>query len=196
MEDMEMSRVTPARDRERISALTAGLAATIIMWIFAAGYAPQTLDALGEYSPWLYGPVSTGMWAVFSAIAYLLLIHRRQRESPPRLNETYRCHELNLETPPVGPSVCANRKQKNHLAAVTAGFALTIMAWVGALSVMPNDWLDSLSVAPPWSYCVASVGLWAALSFVVYAAFTRSDRRHRRGLDYRDLSPGQSDSQR
>src|SRR5580700_10986109 len=67
-----------------------------------------------------------------------------------------------------GPSVCANRDEKNHLAAVTAGFALTITAWVAGLSLMPADWLDPLSAAPAWSYCLGSVGLWAALSRLMY----------------------------
>jgi hypothetical protein len=168
--------VTPARDRERISALTAGLAATIIFWTFAAGFAPDALDTLGEYSPWLYGPASTAIWAVFSAIAYLL-IRRGEPKSSPHPNETYRCHDLAVATPHIGTSVCANRKEKNHLAAVTAGFALTISAWVGALSVMPNDWIDSLSLAPPWLYCVGSVALWAGLSTLMYSVFSAADHR-------------------
>jgi hypothetical protein len=168
--------VTPARDRERISALTAGLAVTVIFWIFAAGFALKTLETLGEYSPWLYGPVSTAMWAVFSAIAYILIRRRKQKPSP-QFEETYRCHDLAIATPTAGSSVCANRKEKNHLAAVTAGFALTITAWVGALSVMPNDWIDSLSTAPPWSYCVGSVAFWAASSSLMYSIFSAADRR-------------------
>ena len=169
--------MTPARDRERISALTAGLAATIIIWTFAAAYAPASLEKLGEYSPWFYGPGSTVAWAVFSAVAYLL-IHRSVQPSPSRhLDETYRCRDLGVPTPAIGPSVCANRDEKNHLAAVTAGFALTITAWVAALSLMPADWLDSLSAAPPWSYCVGSVGLWAALSTAMYSIFSAADRR-------------------
>jgi hypothetical protein len=168
--------VTLARDRERTSALTAGLAATIIFWTFAAGFVPDALDKLGEYSPWLYGPASTTIWAVFSAIAYLL-IRRGNPKLSPHPNETYRCHDLAVATPHIGSSVCANRKEKNHLAAVTAGFALTISAWVGALSVMPNDWIDSFSLAPPWSYCVASVMFWAASSTAMYSIFSAADYR-------------------
>ncbi len=168
--------MTPARDKERISALTAGLAATIVVWTFAAGYAPKALETLGEYSPWLYGPVSTGAWAVFSAIAYLLI--RRGRQSPsPHLDATYRCHDLGVPAPLVSTSVCANRKEKNHLAAVTAGFALTITGWVAALSLMPDDWIDSLSAAPPWSYCVGSVAYWAASSTAMYLLFSAADHR-------------------
>jgi hypothetical protein len=175
-----MTSVTPARDRERISALTAGLAATIIVWTFAVGYAPATLEALGEWSPWLYGPGSTAAWALFSAIAYLLIERSAQQSSSRHLDETYRCPELGIPSTATSHSVCANRNEKNHLAAVTAGFALTIAAWVGALSLMPPDWLDSLSAAPAWSYCVSSVGLWAALSAVMYSIFSASDRRRYR----------------
>ncbi len=168
--------MTRLNDRERISALTAGLAATITLWTFAAGYASPTLDQLGKCSPWLYGPISTLAWAAFSAIAYLL-IHRSARRSSPRLSdETYRCHELGVPAPAIGTSICASRNEKNHLGAVTAGFALTITAWVAALSLMPNAWLDSLSAAPAWWYCVATVGLWAALSTVMYSIFSAGDR--------------------
>lgn len=169
--------LTPTRDRDRISALTVGLAATIVIWTFAAAYASSTLEALGEYSPWFYGPVSTLAWAAFSAIAYLVIRRSAQRSSPCQLNETYRCHELGLATPPTGYSVCASRDEKNHLGAVSAGFALTIGAWVAALSLMPPDWLDSLSTAPPWSYCAGSVALWAALSTLMYSVFSAADRR-------------------
>ena len=148
--------MTRPNDRERISALTAGLAATIAIWTFAAGYAPATLEKLGECSPWLYGPCSTVAWAVFSAIAYLL-IHRTGLQSSAPHDETYRCRDLGVATPIISISVCASRAEKNHLAAVTAGFALTITTWVAALSVMPSAWLDSLSAAPPWAYCAGSV---------------------------------------
>ena len=169
--------MTPARDRERISALTAGLAATVIIWTFAAAYAPATLEALGGYSPWLYGPGSTAAWAVFSAIAYLLICRSGRQSSSRQLDETYRCQDLGVPAPVISPSVCASRDEKNHLGAVTAGFALTITAWVAALSLIPGDWLDSLSAAPAWSYCVGSVGLWAALSAVMYSIFSATDRR-------------------
>jgi hypothetical protein len=157
--------------------LTAGLAATVITWTFAAGYAPATLETLGQYSPWLYGPGSTLAWAAFSAIAYLL-IHRNGLQSSSRHDETYRCRELGVPVPVISTSVCASRDEKNHLAAVTAGFALTITAWVAALSLMPADWLDSLSAAPAWSYCAGSVGLWAALSAMMYSIFSAADLRH------------------
>jgi hypothetical protein len=169
------------RERERIAALTAGLAATIIIWIFAAGYAPATLEGLGEYSPWLYGPLSTAAWAAFSAIAYLLIRRSGTQSSLQNPDTSYRCLDLRVATLAGGVSICANRDEKNHLAAVTAGFALTITIWVAALSTMPADWLDSLSVTPAWWYCAGTVGLWAALSAIMYAVFSAGDRRRLSG---------------
>lgn len=170
--------MNPVRERERVSALTAGLAVTIIAWTFAAAYAPATLESLGEYSPWLYGPGSTVAWALFSGVAYLLIHRRDSRSSSTHPDETYCCRELGLRAPTTGFSVCASSDEKNHLAAVTAGFALTIAAWVATLSLMPEDWLDSLGEAPAWSYCAGSIGLWAALSVVMYHVFSAADRRH------------------
>jgi uncharacterized membrane protein len=169
--------VIAPRDRERISALTAGLAATVIIWMFAAAFAPATLEELGEYSPWLYGPVSTLAWALFSGIAYVLIRRSNPKSTQSTLDETYRCHDLSVSAPGVSNSICASRDEKNHLGAVTAGFALTITIWVAALSLLPADWLDSLSAAPPWSYCIGSVGLWAALSTMMYSIFSAADRQ-------------------
>jgi hypothetical protein len=173
----EESRVNPGREKERVSALTAGLAATIVGWTFAAAFAPATLDNLGEYSPWLYGPVSTAAWAFFSLVAYLLIHKSESRHPAADPDASYRCREFRVPSPTSGFSVCANSDQKNHLAAVTAGFALTIASWVVLLSLMPDDWLDALSEAPAWSYCTASVTLWAALSITMYHVFSAAERR-------------------
>lgn len=167
---------TRASDRERIAALTAGLAATISVWTFAAGYAPSTLETLGQYSPWLYAPASAVAWALFSSVAYLL-IHKSGAPTTPRhADEAYRCRDLAVSMPAVSISVCASRDEKDHLGGVTAGFALTITVWVAALSLMPDAWLDSLSAAPAWWYCVGTVGLWAGLSTVMYSFFSAGGR--------------------
>jgi hypothetical protein len=171
---MAPSHVTSARDRERTAALVAGLAATIISFMFAAAFAPEKLESLAHYSPWLYGPAATAAWALFSAIAYLLIRRDRRREAPGNADEAYRCSELTIATSAKGCSVCANQHEKNRLGAVTAGFALTISTWVAALSFMPEDWLDWLGEAPPWIYCIASVIVWAAFSEGMYLIFRSS----------------------
>lgn len=176
---MAPSRVTSARDRERICALTIGLAATVISWTFAAAFAPEKLESLTQYSPWLYGPASTAAWAFFSAVAYLLVRRDRRRNAPQNAHEDYRCRELGVAAPANGCSICANQREKNRLGAVTAGFALTISTWVAFLSFMPEAWLDRLGEAPAWVYCIASIILWASLSEVMYLIFRASGEKLR-----------------
>jgi hypothetical protein len=159
-----------AHDSERVGALVAGLAATIAIFTLATAFAPSTLDALGNYSPWLYGPAATAVWALFSAVAYLLIRRDRWRKDA-RSAEIYRCRELPPLAPPSGCSVCANQKEKNRLAAVTAGFGLTMSIWVMVLSFMPGGWLDWLGQAPAWLYCIASVTVWAIFSNAMYLIF-------------------------
>jgi len=43
-DSVALSRATSGPERERISALTAGLAATVITWTFAAGFASEKLE--------------------------------------------------------------------------------------------------------------------------------------------------------
>jgi hypothetical protein len=169
--------VTLAGDRERISALTAGLAATIITWTFAAGYAPVTLESLGHYSPWFYGPVALGAWAAFTAIAYLLICRGVRRKSPAIPNENYRCATLRVAAPQKSISLCASRDEKDRLAAVTAGLALTMSTWVAALSFAPEKWMEALGAAPPWLYCLASAGLWASFSTASFSVFHALGKR-------------------
>jgi len=171
---MASSHVTSARDRQRTSALTIGLTATVAIWTFAAAFAPGKLESLGRLSPWLYGPAASLAWAFFSAIAYLLMSRDRKQNAPLNSFEGYRSRELAMAAKPTGCSVCANQKEKNRLGAVTGGFALTLNIWVAALSFMPEGWLDWLSQSPAWMYCIASVILWATLSEAVYLIFRAS----------------------
>jgi uncharacterized protein (DUF983 family) len=171
---MVPSHLTSTRDRDRTSALAAGLAVTVISWTFAAAFAPEELESLAHYSPWLYGPAATTAWALFSAIAYLLISRDRRRRAPLNPHEGYRCRELATAAKANGCSACANQEEKNRLGAVTAGFALTISGWVAALSFMPDGWLDWLGDAPAWIYCIASVVIWAILSEAMYLIFRAS----------------------
>jgi len=170
--------VTLAGDRERISALTAGLAATITAWTFAVGYAPAVLESLTGYSAWFYGPIALAVWAAFTTIAYLLIHRDARRGIPPSSDENYRCGELHIGAPAAGLSVCASRGEKDQLAAVTAGLAFTMTIWVAALSFAPNKWMEALSAEPPWFYFLVSVGLWVSLSFANYPVFRALNRRY------------------
>ena len=162
------------RDRDRTSALVAGFAATVAAWTVAAAFAPEKLGALSRYSPWFYGPAATAAWALFSAIAYLLIANGRDRRTPLDLYESYRCPERAMAPKLNGHSLCADQNEKDRLGAVTASFALTITAWVGALSFLPEDWIDWLGRAPSWIYCFASVILWPTLSAAFYLVFRAS----------------------
>jgi hypothetical protein len=168
---MECSAASSARDRDRTSALAAGLAATIISWTFAAAFTPEKLDSLSQYSPWLYGPAATAVWALFSAIAYFFIKRDRNRSAPVRSPEDYRCRDFAVMTFANGSSVCIDQEEKNRLGGVTGGFALTITGWVAALSVMPDHWLNWLSNAPASTYCVATIIVWAALTQAMYLIF-------------------------
>ena len=168
---MAPGRTTSGRERDRISALAVGLAATIIGWIFAAAFAQAELESLSRYSPWLYGPIATSVWALFSAIAYLLISRDRRRNPHLEPREGYRCRDFAPPASANAGSVCATVEEKTRLAAVSAGFALTISGWVAALSFMPEGWLDQLGEAPAWTYCLVSVILWAALTEGMYLVF-------------------------
>jgi xanthine/uracil permease len=71
-------------------------------------------------------------------------------------------------------SVCANRKEKNRLAAVSAALGLTISIWGAAMSFLPEHWLDRLVQAPAWLHCIAAVILWAILTEAMYFIFRAS----------------------
>jgi hypothetical protein len=174
---MAPGRVTSARERDRISALATGLAATIIGWTFAAAFAPGELESLSQYSPWLYGPVAMIVWALFSAIAYLLISHDQRQRALLEPRAGYRCRDFPQVVPVNCHSVCANLEEKTRLGAISAGFALTISAWVAVLSFMPYGWLDRLERAPAWFYCLVSIILWLALSEGMYLVFRASQKQ-------------------
>ena len=176
---MTPSHPVSPRERERTSALAAGLAATIIGWTFAAAFAPEKMEAIAYYSPWLYGPAAATVWALFSTIAYVIVRRESRRQALLNSREGYRCRELAMLAPADGRSLCANQVEKHRLGAVTAGFALTISTWVAVLAFMPERWLDWLGAAPSWVYCIASVILWAASRQAMYLIFRASGEKLR-----------------
>jgi uncharacterized protein (DUF983 family) len=176
---MAPGRITSEREHDRISALAAGLAATVIGWIFVAAFMPGELESLSGYSPWLYGPVAMAVWVLFSTIAYLLISRDRRKRPSLDQHEDYHCREFAPAKSDDHCTVCANQEEKIRLGAVTAGFALTISGWVAALSFMPAVWFDRLGEAQPWVYCIVSIILWAALSKGMYLVFRASRERSR-----------------
>jgi len=170
--------MTSAQDKARVSAMTAGMAAVAGAWTFLAAFAPATLAALDGLSPWFDVPALIAIWALFSAIVYLLL--RRTRHTHPASDEIvdYHCRERQITPYATSVSLCASREEKRHLGAITAGFALTISMWVAALSFLPGAWLNALNPAPVWFYCLVSAGLWVILSAAMYSLLSAAERRH------------------
>ena len=174
---MASGRVTSARERDRVSALAMGLAATVMAWTFAAAFAPGELQAVSGYSPWLYGPVAISAWALFSTIAYLLICRDQRRRVQLEPREPYRCRDFATAASLNCNSVCASLEEKIRLASISAGLGLTVMAWVAALSFMPGPWLDWLSKTPRPTCCIVSIALWLGLSKGMYLVFRASRER-------------------
>ena len=73
-------------EKERIAALSAGLAVIILLWIGAQAFFSDWMESSEALSIWFYGPVSAAAWGLLSLIAYGLII-RAQRRNPAL------CHE-------------------------------------------------------------------------------------------------------
>jgi hypothetical protein len=166
-------------EKERVGALSAGLAVVILIWIAGEAFASEWIGSLGGLSIWLYGPITAAAWGLFSTISYVLIL-RAQRRNPllcPEHEEAARAArgaatgEL-AKVPKCIEEVDALEKDK--LAALMAGFAITIAAWLAVLSFGPFQWLASIS---PWIYWVTSIALWSGSAELMYWGF-RSHRLH------------------
>ena len=73
---------------------------------------------------------------------------------------------------PAGPErvgqVCASECEKNKLAALTAGLAITMLTWIAVLSFLPRLWFDSLTSVSYWVFAAASVALWSIAGLLAY----------------------------
>ncbi|MGO9453644.1 MAG: hypothetical protein ACLQDV_21730 [Candidatus Binataceae bacterium] len=169
-------------EKERVAALSAGLAITVLVWLAAEAFTPDWIASLGEYSIWFYGPVSLAAWALASVISYALII-RAQRRNPalcPEHEEKTRATRMAAtgdlsRVPECEEEVDAAEKDK--LAALMGGFAITIAVWLAALSFAPEGWLDAIQNVSPWVYSVASMALWSVSAELMYLGFRRS-RHH------------------
>jgi|SRR5271166_947276 len=170
-------------EKERIAALSAGLAIVILVWLVAGAFTSDWIASLGNYPIWFYGPVTLAAWAGASVTSYALII-RAQRRSPalrPDHEEATRAARMaatgNLSrVPECAEEVAAAEKDK--LAALMGGFAITIALWLAVLSFAPAEWLVAIQNASPWVYSVASLVLWSASAELMYVGFRRS-RQHR-----------------
>jgi cell division protein FtsW (lipid II flippase) len=60
--------------------------------------------------------------------------------------------------------------EKDKLAALMGGFAITIAGWFALLSFAPVKWLDSIATITPWIYCLASMAVWFGSAELMYWA--------------------------
>ena len=171
-----------AKEKERVAALSVGLAIVVLVWIAAQAFASDWIASLGTLSIWLYGPISAAAWGLVSLISYTLIV-RAQRRNPalcPEHEEATRearlatCAEL-AKIPKCVEQV--NAIEKDKLAALTAGFAITIASWLALFSFVPMEWLESVGISP-WLYCLASIAVWASSAELMYWGFRRKRLRH------------------
>jgi len=172
-----------AKEKERVAALSVGLAIVVLVWIAAQAFASDRIAALGTLSIWFYGPISAAAWGLLSLISYTLIV-RAQRQNPAL------CPEHEEATREARLATCAhlakipkcveevNAVEKDKLAALTAGFAITIASWLAIFSFVPMEWLESATSVSPWLYCLASVAVWASSAELMYWGFRRKRLRH------------------
>jgi hypothetical protein len=171
-----------AKEKERVAALSAGLALVVLVWIAAQAFASEWIASLGTLSIWFYGPVSAAAWGVLSLISYTLIV-RAQRRNPAL------CPEHEEATREARLAACAdltkipkcveelNAVEKDKLAALMAGFAITITSWLAIFSFVPMEWLGSAISISPWLYCLASIAVWASSAELMYWGFRRKRLR-------------------
>jgi hypothetical protein len=172
-----------AKEKERVAALSAGLAIVVVVWIAAQAFASEWIASLGALSIWFYGPISVAAWGLLSLVSYTLIV-RAQRRNPalcPEHEEATRearlatCADL-AKIPKCVEAV--NAVEKDKLAALTGGFSITIALWLAVFSFAPREWLDSVGSLSPWLYCLASMTVWTSSAVLMYLGFRRSRVRH------------------
>lgn len=171
-----------AKEKERVAALSAGLAIVVLVWIAAQAFASDWIAQLGALSIWFYGPMSVVAWGLLSTVSYALII-RAQRRNPalcPEHEEATREARLAATGDLTKLPKCAEQidaVEKDKLAALMAGFAITITSWLAIFSFVPMGWLESAISISPWLYCLASITVWASSAHLMYLGFRRSHLR-------------------
>jgi len=170
------------KEKERVAALSVGLTIVVLVWIAAQAFASEWIASLGTLSIWFYGPISAAAWGVLSLVSYTLIV-RAQRRNPalcPEHEEATRearlatCADL-AKIPKCVEEV--NAVEKDKLAALMAGFAITIALWLALFSFVPMEWLESISISP-WLYCLASIAVWVSSAHLMYWGFRHKRPRH------------------
>jgi hypothetical protein len=171
-----------AKEKERVAALSVGFAIVVLVWIAAQAFASEWIASLGTLSIWLYGPISAAAWGLLSLVSYTLIV-RAQRRNPalcPEHEEATRearlatCADL-AKVPKCVEEV--NAVEKDKLAALMAGFAVTIALWLALFSFVPMEWLESIGISP-WLYSLASIAVWVSSAQMMYWGFRHKRLRH------------------
>jgi hypothetical protein len=174
-------------EKERVAALSAGLAIIVLAWTGAQAFASNWIDSLGVPSVWLYGPISAAAWGLLSAISYILII-RAQRRNPalcPEQEEVTReLRRKTCELTKVPKCIeFVDERERDKLGALMAGFAVTIAAWLALLSFAPPGLLDSIVSTSPWIYSLATMLVWFVSAEFTYWSFRRG-RQHRSSITH------------
>jgi hypothetical protein len=170
-------------EKERVAALSAGLAIVVLFWMAAEAFASNWVESLGILSIWLYGPITAAAWGLLSISSYLLIV-RAQRRNPalcPEHEEATREARGAATGDLTKVPKCieeADALEKDQLGGLMGGFAVTIAAWLAVLSFAPLKWLDSIASATPWIYCLASIALWFGSAELMYWSFRRGRQAH------------------
>jgi hypothetical protein len=165
-------------EKERVAALSAGLATVVLVWTGMQAFAPDWIESLGARSIWLYGPISAAAWGLFSLISYALII-RAQRRNPALCPEheeaTREARRATCELTKIPKCIeYVDELEKDKLAALMGGFAIAIAAWLAVLSFAPLEWLYGIVSLSPWIYCLATMVLWWGSAELMYWSFRRS----------------------
>ncbi len=171
-------------DKDVMSALTAGFALVLGLWLFGEAFTAEWLNTIAGLSPWLIGVVTLAIWGAVSVITYLL-IRPAQRQCRAIYSArhpqafSYPADSSSPEIEAGNSALCDAivRAEREKVAALTAGFSIMIAIWITALSFMPQAWLDSIGRMPPGFYCAATIALWAVASPVMYLVFRASSHR-------------------
>jgi hypothetical protein len=109
---------------------------------------------------------------LLSALAYALII-RSRREGFDSRNGQQMNNETSLARPADTGGISGRIRQisaieQDWLAAVTGGFAVTIVAWLAILSFGSERWLELFAGMPPWIYSFASLAVWLVATQAIY----------------------------
>jgi hypothetical protein len=170
-------------EKERVAALSAGLAIVVLAWMALQAFASDWIESLGARSIWLYGPISAVAWGLSSLISYALII-RAQRRNPalcPEHEEATREARLAATGELTKVPKCiedVDALEKDKLAALMGGFAITIAAWLAVFSFAHLEWLYSIVSISPWIYCLATMVVWWGSAELMYWSVRRSRQHH------------------